>query len=30
MPGNENGLDLENGQSEDPPRKDPAGDARPN
>ncbi|AOF94832.1 hypothetical protein BSY17_3289 (plasmid) [Sphingobium sp. RAC03] len=30
MPGNENGLDPENGQSEELPRCGPAGDVQPN
>ncbi len=30
MTGNENGLDPENGHSDDLPRRGPAGDIRPN
>lgn len=30
MPGNENGLDLEQGQTDELPRRGPAGNVRPN
>ena len=30
MPGNENGLDSDKGQSEELPRRGPAGDVQPN
>lgn len=30
MPGNENGLDPEQGQTDELPRRGPAGDVRPN